>query len=197
MKAVNSVAVALGVALSAGFSPLILGSGEHAAGIHQTKTMHDKAKPMHAASPGGSHAHKVWVEPPASYRQVSYDAWQDADAAARGEKIYIEHCATCHGPQGKGKGPIAKALSHPPADLTHHFHHADGRGSAYLFWRVSEGGGVEPFKSRNSAMPAFEQVLSERQRWDVLTYIHQAFHYGFLGHQEMSGHKKTHPGSGH
>jgi Cu/Ag efflux protein CusF len=85
----------------------------------------------------------------------------------------------CHGTDGKGLGPGAKGLAHPPADLTHHFHRAPGDGDAYLFWRVSEGGQVEPFKSAQSAMPAFKTMLSEEQRWDVLTYVHAQFHKGF------------------
>ena len=86
----------------------------------------------------------------------------------------------CHGADGKGTGPVAQGLPHPPADLTHHFHRAPGDGDAYLFWRVSEGGQVEPFKSSQSTMPAYKTVLSEDQRWDVLAYVHAEFHKGFL-----------------
>ena len=71
-------------------------------------------------------------------------------------------------------------LPHAPADLTHHFHRAPGDGDAYLFWRVSEGGQVEPFRSMQSVMPAFKTVLSEDERWDVLAYVHVTFHGGFL-----------------
>jgi mono/diheme cytochrome c family protein len=39
---------------------------------------------------------------------------------------------------------------------------------------------VEPFKSANSAMPVFNQLLNGRQRWDVLTYVHQQIHRGFV-----------------
>jgi Cu/Ag efflux protein CusF len=45
---------------------------------------------------------------------------------------------------------------------------------------VSEGGQVEPFKSSQSAMPAYKTVLSDDQRWDVLAYVHARFHKGFL-----------------
>jgi mono/diheme cytochrome c family protein len=86
----------------------------------------------------------------------------------------------CHGTDGKGTGPAAKGLPHPPADLTHHFHRAPGDRDAYLFWRVSEGGQVEPFASMQSTMPAFKTVLSEDQRWDVLAYAHAQFHKGFM-----------------
>jgi mono/diheme cytochrome c family protein len=37
---------------------------------------------------------------------------------ARGELLYRIHCASCHGPQGKGDGPVAAALTLRPSDLT-------------------------------------------------------------------------------
>jgi hypothetical protein len=49
--------------------------------------------------------------------------------------------------------PWASDSGHPyPPSWTHHFHRALGDGDAYLFWRVSEGGQVEPFKASQSAM---------------------------------------------
>ena len=30
-----------------------------------------------------------------------------------------------------------------------------------------------------SAMPAFKNILTEEERWDVLVYVHQNFHRGF------------------
>jgi mono/diheme cytochrome c family protein len=35
-----------------------------------------------------------------------------------GKNEYVNHCASCHGISGKGDGPVAKALSQPPTDLT-------------------------------------------------------------------------------
>lgn len=39
-------------------------------------------------------------------------------AAYSGEGMYANYCAVCHGDNGKGNGPAAKALSVSPADLT-------------------------------------------------------------------------------
>jgi len=124
------------------------------------------------------HQHGEWVDPPEAYAGKVSDKWADADAIARGEEVYNEQCIACHGADGQGTGPMAQALSHPPADLTNNFHTAPGNGDAYLFWRVSEGGTVEPFKSQGSAMPAFKNVLSPGERWDVLAYVHTFFHQG-------------------
>jgi mono/diheme cytochrome c family protein len=35
-----------------------------------------------------------------------------------GAQIFRSYCATCHGADGKGQGPVAGALKHPPSDLT-------------------------------------------------------------------------------
>jgi mono/diheme cytochrome c family protein len=36
----------------------------------------------------------------------------------QGQDIYREYCAVCHGKEGKGDGPAARALKKAPADLT-------------------------------------------------------------------------------
>lgn len=48
----------------------------------------------------------------------------------------------------------------------------------YLFYRISEGGNVAPF---NSAMPAWKEILTETERWDVINYTRS------LGGEDMMG----------
>ena len=124
------------------------------------------------------HRHKKWIDPPENYADKKSLLWADVSAIQRGEAIYQSQCLSCHGADGQGTSPVSSSLSHLPADLTNNFHTAPGYGDAYLFWRVSEGGAVEPFKSQNSAMPAYKNLLSESERWDVLAYIHAFFHQG-------------------
>lgn len=38
--------------------------------------------------------------------------------APEGREVYLSHCASCHGVDGKGNGPIASSLRTPPSDLT-------------------------------------------------------------------------------
>src|SRR5215510_6312556 len=146
---------------------------------HDDKAPHGKPAEGHWHTTDGPHQHPWWETSPAEYANARSTRWGDAAAIARGQQLYQTYCLMCHGADGKGTGPVAKGLPHPPADLTHHFHRAPGDGDAYLFWRVSEGGQVEPFKSSQSTMPAFKHVLSEGQRWDVLAYVHAEFHKGF------------------
>ena len=40
-----------------------------------------------------------------------------AEPASRGAQVFATHCATCHGPEGRGDGPAGTALEPPAADL--------------------------------------------------------------------------------
>lgn len=160
------------------------GSGDHKHNGHAEKKHHATGG-HHDMSK--THRHDKWLKPPKAYANKKSNQWSDQAAIERGKKLYQAQCASCHGADGKGTGPVAKALAHPPADLSNHFHRKPGDGDAYLFWRVSEGGVVEPFKSTQSAMPAFKGSLEEGARWDVLSYIHNTFH--LINGQWMSGHK--------
>ena len=42
----------------------------------------------------------------------------EPDAAAKGKVIYQRYCASCHGSEARGNGPLAPDLRVPPSDLT-------------------------------------------------------------------------------
>jgi mono/diheme cytochrome c family protein len=44
--------------------------------------------------------------------------WQPTRYPEHAPDLYNHYCATCHGLEGRGDGPVAAALSPPPADLT-------------------------------------------------------------------------------
>lgn len=53
--------------------------------------------------------------------QAKQEATGKATSAApdeKGLKLYMTHCASCHGQDGKGQGPVASALKTKPTDLT-------------------------------------------------------------------------------
>ena len=36
----------------------------------------------------------------------------------KGKQMYVEFCASCHGMNGRGHGPVSNTLKTPPVDLT-------------------------------------------------------------------------------
>src|SRR2546427_1202091 len=124
----------------------------------------------------GGHAH---VPAPVEYADVHapLSVWTDVAMIARGKDIYTTRCAVCHGDTGDGKGPAGVALPLKPPDFRDKDGVAEMRDN-YWFWRVSEGGQVEAFKGKGSAMPPWEGELSVNERWAVIAYQHT-----FSGHQ--------------
>jgi cytochrome c peroxidase len=40
------------------------------------------------------------------------------DGPTAGRRLFVEHCAACHGVNGLGDGPVSARLTTPPPDLT-------------------------------------------------------------------------------
>ncbi len=123
----------------------------------------------------GGHQH-VPAPLPYADAHVPISVWTDAKMIARGKEIYTTTCAVCHGDTGDGRGPAGAALPLKPSDFRDKAGVAEMRDN-YWFWRVSEGGQVEPFKSKGSAMPPWKNALSVEDRWAVMAYQHT-----FSGH---------------
>ncbi len=103
-----------------------------------------------------------------AYPTSFYQSPTDFAAAGivEGARLYPEHCASCHGAEGRGDGPAAAGLRIPPADLTagHLWMHSDGE----LFWWLSHGIDAP---DGGQAMPGFAAVLSDDQRWGLIDYV--------------------------
>lgn len=86
----------------------------------------------------------------------------DEVSVERGALLYGVNCALCHGETGQGNGSIAPFLSEKkPTDLTSDVVQTKSDGA--LFLAVSNGvpGG----------MPALNDNLTVRERWDVVNFI--------------------------
>lgn len=55
----------------------------------------------------------VWIVPAQTTKAVKPDG-----AVVKGQKLFMQYCATCHGADAKGQGPVAAALKEGPPDLT-------------------------------------------------------------------------------
>ena len=116
---------------------------------------------------------------------------KESDPIERGQRIFVENCAACHGLNGEGQphwrttNPDGTLPAPPLNGDGHTWHHGDGT----LYKQVSLGGeyleaqGLPGFKS---GMPAFGEQLTHQEIIDVLTYIKSLW-----GDQMVHGTKKS------
>ncbi len=88
------------------------------------------------------------------------------ESIARGREIYTERCATCHGENGRGDGPLGFGLTPRPADFRVHL--AAGHTDSQLFDFITNG-------VPGTAMPRFATELSDTDRWNAINYIKASF----------------------
>ncbi|HEY7065998.1 MAG TPA: cytochrome c [Chloroflexota bacterium] len=98
---------------------------------------------------------------PAAAAPIS-QAPADAASLARGQEIYGQMCAVCHGFQGRGDGPLARTMVPRPADFRVHM--AEGHTPDQLFDWTSNG-------VPDTAMQGFANDLSVDDRWNVINYL--------------------------
>ena len=95
----------------------------------------------------------------------------------KGEALYKEHCASCHGAKLEGQPnwrQIGKdgLLPAPPHDRTGHTWHHDNM----LLFDYTKLGGKALMEARGisglkSGMQGFRDVLTDDEIWDILAYI--------------------------
>ena len=84
-----------------------------------------------------------------------------SEAIANGMQTYKNHCQSCHGPFGDGKGDRASELSIAPGDFTD-ASKMSSLTDGELYWQTTKG---------RRPMPAFADKLTDEQRWQVVDYI--------------------------
>ena len=81
---------------------------------------------------------------------------------AAGSLVFQTNCAVCHGESGAGDGPAAAALDPKPANLG--ADHVQGNSDGALFYIITHG-------RTGTAMPPWESILTEQQRWEVVNFV--------------------------
>ncbi len=85
-----------------------------------------------------------------------------AGDATKGKSIYQSKCVTCHGPQGKGDGPLGTKLKPPAGNFTS----ADSKKkSPEELQKIIENGVPK------TSMVAWSKQLGEGEIQDVLAYV--------------------------
>lgn len=96
-----------------------------------------------------------------------------------GRKVYYQNCVYCHGDNMSGDGIFAHSFDPIPANFQDPTTIAMLQ-ETYLFWRIAKGAPGLPEESAPwaSAMPAWENFLTEEEIWDVILFM-----YDFTGHK--------------
>jgi copper transport protein len=84
-----------------------------------------------------------------------------AASVEAGQRLYTQRCIPCHGPSGRGNGPLAAGLRPPPADLVVHVPlHAD-----YDLFQIIRDGVA------GTAMAPFGGQMTEEEMWHTINYL--------------------------
>jgi mono/diheme cytochrome c family protein len=101
----------------------------------------------------------------AAQRRAAHDLQNPAPATplalAAARASYNDHCASCHGSNGDGKGDKAAGLWSKPTDFRKALA-MRRRTDGDLYWVTTKG---------NWPMPAFEDKLSDLERWQLVDYV--------------------------
>jgi high-affinity iron transporter len=89
-------------------------------------------------------------------------------SASRGSRLFSENCVPCHGAAADGRGENAADLKPPPANFTDGaFMRAETPFDFFHVISVGKG---------KSAMPAWGEVFSVQERWDLIAYLWSVRH---------------------
>lgn len=83
-----------------------------------------------------------------------------AQDASEGKSLYEQYCATCHGLDGTGNGPMSPVLVLQPPDLT--VLQSTNEGKFPLFRVISRIDGRDPLVSHGSPMPIYGDFFEGR-----------------------------------
>jgi mono/diheme cytochrome c family protein len=98
---------------------------------------------------------------PAKAKKMQNPVPPTGEAIGAGMMIYMQHCQSCQGEEGDGKGEKAGELLIAPADFRD-AHKMSLSTDGEFFWQISEG---------HRPMPAFKGKLTAEERWQVIDYI--------------------------
>ena len=96
-----------------------------------------------------------------------FEAKVKAADAAQGAKVFAQYCATCHGPQGLGDGPVGKTLNPPPRNFQEgKFKYGD---TPRAHFEVVTNGAAA--KGGSPLMAPWGAVIPEADRWAVIKHV--------------------------
>lgn len=117
-----------------------------------------------------------------------------------GKIVYYENCLPCHGDGLDGAGHYAVGFNPSPLNFQDNGTIAQLTES-FVFWRIATGGPGLPSSGApwNSAMPAWEGILTEDEIWSVIIFIYEQTGWSPRTWEEAGEgeeHASTRPSSG-
>ncbi len=103
---------------------------------------------------------------PAAARARSAPTATDPDSIARGRAHFADHCATCHGNDGKGRTSYGQRMYPRAPDMTAAATQRLSDGA--LFWIIENG-------VRLTGMPGFgdDDPSNDAESWDLVAFIRE------------------------
>src|SRR5215210_469454 len=100
---------------------------------------------------------------PTTWRTVRNPMEPSIRSLTHGKQVFTTNCIGCHGLQGDGKGPANNFLSPAPRNLTD--------ASQQLYFSDGEMYDAILFGVDGTAMPAFGDLLTVNDIWDVTNFV--------------------------
>jgi Cytochrome c, mono- and diheme variants len=107
------------------------------------------------------------LTPAIDHAAGGHSATAHAEVLQRGQHMFVQYCASCHGESGKGDGPGGANLAIKPQDLTVGAV-MNPLTDEFLHRAISDG---PQSVGLSSLMPPFKPQLSDRQIDEIIQYI--------------------------
>ena len=105
---------------------------------------------------------------PAPYTGMANPLRPGKQVMDRGQAIYKQYCAVCHGDDGTGNGAAGRNLTPSPGNLVWLSDVPEKQWDEYLYWTIAEGG-----PALGTSMPPYKQLLGRDDIWAVTAYIRE------------------------
>jgi len=100
-----------------------------------------------------------------------FNALASPGDAKTGRQLFLKYCYQCHGYEGKGDGPAAIYQAARPRDFTAGVFKIKTSPPGALIPRDEDIFNTITRGMPGSGMPRWENILSEKERWDLVAYI--------------------------
>jgi mono/diheme cytochrome c family protein len=99
---------------------------------------------------------------PLSAKKLKNPLTATKENITQGRALFNQHCASCHGQDGKGKTTIATSMKSKPTDLTGSA--MQGITNGEIYWVITNG-------IKLAGMPAYKTKANTQARWQMTLYV--------------------------